>query len=520
MGIEQEFLQFADLRREALLLVTGSGMVLAANRRVEGRLGATPDKLVGRSLVDFVTESPPELAAYLRACARTRELVLGGLTWKREGEVIGLRSEGAVFRPRSADAEAVVLLALMPRQNASRQFVALTQQIDLLGQEIARRRLAEQALKEVDWRKDEFLAMLAHELRNPLGPVLNAVHLLQRQGEDANIRATAVDIILRQVRHLSRLMDGLLEATRVVRGLITLERTRLDLARLVQSMAEDRRPALEQAGLKLTVQTPQTPVWIHGDATRLTQVLENLLDNARRFTDAGGRVEVTLEADVNLREATLRIRDTGVGISPEMLPRLFEVFAQADRSLERSRGGLGLGLTVVRGLVELHGGRVEAASGGPGQGAEFTVRLPLEKEPPALAETSAVALPVKGKLHVLVIEDHRDAADTLRLFLELQGHEVRVAHTGSAGVAEAIAWAPDAVISDIGLPELDGYQVAARLRANPATAGALLIAVSGYGSEADIRRGLEVGFDHYLVKPAAPEEIQRLLAERQQREGA
>jgi PAS domain S-box-containing protein len=375
------------------------------------------------------------------------------------------------------------------------------------------RKQAEEALREADRRKDEFLSMLAHELRGPLGPVLNSVYLLQRPDADAATRGTALEIIARQVRQMSQLVEGLLEATRVVRGTVRLRRERLDLARLVRAAVEDRRAALAQAGLTLTVQTPETPVWVSGDATRLAQVLQNLLDNAGRFTDPGGRVAVDLEAAAG--EARLRVRDTGVGIDAAMLLRLFEVFAQADRSLERSRGGLGLGLTVVRGLIELHGGTVAAASAGPGQGAEFTVRLPLEREPAALADVPAAA-PAQApaaRRRVLVIEDNRDAAFTLRLFLEALGHEVRVAYTGTDGVRELAAWHPDAVISDIGLPGLDGYGVAARLRADPAMDQVLLIGVSGYGSDADVRRALDAGFDHYLVKPAAPEDIERLLAQ-------
>ena len=340
-------------------------------------------------------------------------------------------------------------------------------------------------LAEVDQRKDHFLAMLAHELRNPLTPLLNGLHVL-RQGElDRQAQEASLTMMERQVRHLSRLLDDLLDVARIRRGLTPVRLERTDLSRLVRTTAQDRCGTLAQAGLGLTVEAPETPLWAKGDATRLTQILNNLLDNAAKFTPAGGRVGVQLAVDEDRQQAVVTIRDSGVGIEPEVLSRLFDVFVQADQSLERSRGGLGLGLAVVKGLVELHGGEVGAASEGPGRGAEFTVRLPLEHEPAALAQASRTPPPAGESLKVVVIEDNQDSAETLRLLLETMGHEVRVAYSGSQGIELACAWEPAVVISDIGLPGLDGYEVAVALRRNPVTARARLIALTGYGAEED-----------------------------------
>jgi CheY-like chemotaxis protein len=322
---------------------------------------------------------------------------------------------------------------------------------------------------------------------------------------------SALDAMGRQVRHLGRLPDGLPDSTRLTRGLVLLRRDLLDLARLARTAAEDRRRRLEQDGLALTVEVPETPVWVAGDAAGLLQVLDNLLDNAAKFTDPGGRVAVGLAADPARGQAVLTVRDSGMGIDPERLPRLSEPGTQAGRGLGRPRGGLGLGLSVVKGLVELHAGQVQAASAGPGTGAEFTVRLPLEPEPAALAGAPVAPGPAGKRLKVVVIEDNRDTADSLQLLLVLQGHEVRVAYTGPEGLKAASEACPDVVLSDIGLPGLDGYAVAAALRREPATAQARLIAVSGYGAEEDRRRSREAGFDFHLVKPVEPEQLLRLL---------
>ena len=365
------------------------------------------------------------------------------------------------------------------------------------------------AQKDADRRKDEWLAMLAHELRGPLGPVSNAVQVLIRKGTVDPEIDMARDVIFRQTQHLARIVDGLLEVTRLLRGEIRIEKERLDLARQVRATGEDYRPVLERAGMTLALDVPETPLWVMGDATRLGQILGNLLDNAVKFKAVGGRVELSLRADAG--RAVLTVRDAGLGIEPHLLPILFDVFSQGDRSLHRTAGGLGLGLSLVKGLVGLHGGEVRAASRGPGTGAEFTVALPLEREPAALIATPSRSSQGSRRLRILIIEDSRDAADSLQLLLSLQGHEVRVAYTGPEGVRVAVEWSPEVVISDIGLPGLDGYAVAVEVRRNPATATTRLIALTGYGGEEERRRALESGFDFHLTKPADPARLQQLL---------
>jgi PAS domain S-box-containing protein len=360
-------------------------------------------------------------------------------------------------------------------------------------------------------QKDQFLAMLAHELRNPLAPLLTGLQVLREPRATAEARQVTRAMLERQVRHLAKLVDDLLDVSRLARGKVQLRPERLDLGRLVRTAAEDRRATLEQAGLTLLVEVPETPVWVLGDPTRLAQILNNLLDNAVKFRDGGTHVTLRLAADRVQCQAILSVRDQGIGIAPDVLPRIFDVFTQADRSLARSRGGLGLGLALVKGLAQLHGGAVAAASEGPGQGAEFTVRLPLEGEPTALAESPTAPTRAGKPMRVLVVEDNRDAAESLRMLLELLGHEVRVAYTGPQGVQAAQGWRPDIVLCDLGLPGLDGYGVARELRLNPTTAQVRLLAVSGYGAEEDRVRSRQAGFDAHLVKPADPAELQRLL---------
>jgi PAS domain S-box-containing protein len=381
-----------------------------------------------------------------------------------------------------------------------------------LFQDIRRVKEVEAALRQANQAKDQFLAMLAHELRNPLAPILGGLHLLRQPATTPAVREQTRNMLERQFRHLARLIDDLLEVSGLLRGTVELHRERLDLGQLTSTAAGDRRGVLSQTGLALRLHVPEIPVWVAADETRLTQVISNLLDNAVKFSAGRGTVTVRLSTDPARRQAVLSVRDEGIGIAPEVLPRLFTAFAQAEQGLERSRGGLGLGLALAKGLTELHGGEITVASEGLGRGAEFTVRLLLQEEPAPLSAAPARRYPPDRLLRILIVEDNRDAADSLRLLLELRGHEVQVAFTGPEGVQAATAWEPDVILCDIGLPGLDGYGVARQLRRHPATAGVRLLALTGYGREEDKRRTREAGFDHHLVKPADPEELLRLLA--------
>jgi two-component system, chemotaxis family, CheB/CheR fusion protein len=367
-------------------------------------------------------------------------------------------------------------------------------------------------VQQADESKNKFLAMLAHELRNPLAPLRNSVSLLRMRGGDAAMVAQVRDMMDRQVTHMGRLIDDLLDVSRITRGLVSLNKERIDLAQLARLTVEDHQALFESSGVTLTARVPEIPVWVHGDRTRLTQVLDNLLENGRKFTDKEGEIEVEVYAEHADRCAMLRVRDTGIGVDPEMLPKLFEVFSQADRSLDRSRGGLGLGLALVKRLVQLHDGTVEARSAGLGEGTEFSISLPLEFEPKALSQRSPSSPRGKTRIRVLVVEDNHDSAESLRMLLVTQGYEVTIAYSGTEGVELAQRARPDVVVCDIGLPGMDGYAVAKAIRRDPATAGTRLIAVTGYGQDDDEARAMESGFDTHLVKPADPERLLSLLS--------
>jgi PAS domain S-box-containing protein len=378
--------------------------------------------------------------------------------------------------------------------------------------DVTRLKKAEEELKEADRRKDEFLAMLAHELRNPLAPIRNAAEILQRIGPDNHVHLRqARGMIDRQVSHMARLVDDLLDVSRISRGKILLRTERLDLVPLVHATVEDHRSLLEGGGLSLAAVLPDEPLWVMGDPTRLSQILGNLLQNANKFTNPGGHVTVRLSRDER-GDALLAVEDTGIGMEPDILSHLFEPFSQADRSLDRSRGGLGLGLALVKGLVDLHGGTAEASSGGKGHGATFTIRLPLSREAGDAAEPVPSASPEVKSLRILVVEDNRDAAESLGMLLDLSGHRVELAYSGQEGLDAARRFRPDVAICDIGLPGgMDGYDLARALRACKEAAGARLIALSGYGQDEDKRRAREAGFDEHLTKPVDPGALIKLL---------
>lgn len=361
--------------------------------------------------------------------------------------------------------------------------------------------------QEESRRKDEFLAVLAHELRNPLTAVKNALAVLGRVPPGGEQAGRARAILDRQASHLVRLVDDLLDVSRVASGKIRLQRAPVDLAETVRAAVQDVRPMYEGKGLGLELAPPAGPAWVDGDATRLSQVVTNLLFNACKFTESGGRVAVALGVDQG--RVWLRVRDDGAGLDRAMLSRLFQPFVQADATLHRTAGGLGLGLALARSIAELHGGAIRAESDGPGHGATFTVELPLLPGEAPAARPAEVVAPVRP-VRVLVIEDNEDSAAGLREFLELHGHEVSVACDGPAGLEAVRTWAPDVVFCDVGLPGLDGYEVARRLRAEGSRAR--LIALTGYARAADIERAHQAGFDDHLAKPADLERLASSLA--------
>jgi two-component system CheB/CheR fusion protein len=377
--------------------------------------------------------------------------------------------------------------------------------------DISRLKQAEAALLEADQRKNEFLAMLAHELRNPLAPIGNAVEILRRPGLDAAQSAWCSDIIDRQTGQLTRLVDDLLDISRITQGKIELQKAPLAVADIVQRAVETSRPLLDERRHELVVQLPSEPLWVEGDEVRLAQAVSNLLNNAAKYTDEGGRIELGAEPCED--EAIIRVRDTGRGMDASALPHLFAPFYQVDRTLDRAEGGLGIGLSLVKNLVGLHGGSVRAFSAGKGQGSEFVVRLPRLVDPPAAACAVAESQPATGGLRILVVDDNHDAAESLALLLQIDGHEVWMAHDGPAGLEMARAKRPDAVLLDIGLPGMDGYAVARTLRRSAESGQARLIALTGYGQREDREKSSAAGFDAHLLKPVDIDLLQRLLAE-------
>ncbi len=377
--------------------------------------------------------------------------------------------------------------------------------------EMGERRAAEKALLAADRQKDEFLATLAHELRNPLAPLLNAMDILRISGNDPKATQAAREMMARQLHQLVQLVNDLLDVSRISTGKMVLKKERTALAGIMQTALEAAAPLVELRGHRLQVELPQEPVWLMADATRLAQVFVNLLNNAAKFTDPGGRIG--LHASRQDGELVVRVTDSGLGISADMLPVIFDMFAQADRSLERAHAGLGVGLSLARYLVEVHGGSITASSAGAGRGSEFTVRLPtLEAGAHAEAGSLPQAAAPANRFRILLADDNVDFAASLAMLLETMDHTVLVANDGQRALEMAPDFKPDFCFLDIGLPKVHGYDLARRLREHPATRDAVMVAVSGWGQEEDKRRSREAGFDHHLVKPVEFGQIEAVLA--------
>jgi len=457
-----------------------------------------PAELIGARLGDLLPRSDAHNVEYLRSFVRS-----------------GYRLSGAESHELDREGKAKYFLNnLIGVLESGRLVRVWGTQLDITERkrlEDELRRRAED-LAGADRRKDQFLAMLAHELRNPLAPIRNAVELMRQVETIDPAFQPSREMVERQVKHLARLVDDLLDVSRITQGSIRLRKEAVELGSVVERAIEATRPLIDSRAHDLKVQLPTDQIHLEADPTRLEQILTNLLNNAAKYTMPGGQIRVTaaLEGD----EAVVRVRDNGIGVPPDVLDRVFEPFVQSEGSLARSEGGLGIGLTLVRSLVEMHGGTVEANSPGLGQGSEFVVRLPanvpVEKGPSSLPEADA-PFPSRG-LRVLVVEDNVDAAESLSALLRLWGHEVRMVHDGLAAIDAAREQHPEVVLLDIGLPGLDGYQVAKRLREDSSMDGALLVAMTGYGQPEDRRRSREAGIHHHFVKPVEPFVLRTLLS--------
>jgi two-component system, chemotaxis family, CheB/CheR fusion protein len=488
--------------REPLLVLDTQLRVQSANRAFYRMFRAAPDETVGRPLHELGNRQwdIPALREQLDKVL-TKNQPFADFDIRHEFESIGVKVMRLNARRvvREGERSELILLAIEDHTEVTRLEGEAQQHLE--------------RLIELDRRRSEFLALLAHELRNPLAPMRNGLQILDRIGSPDEAQRRVRAMIERQVQRLTRLVDDLLDAARIHRGHIEVRKQRIELGALVRGAIEEARLASECKQIDLSAALPEQPMWLDGDATRLAQALGNVLNNACKFTDSGGSIVVTVERDGE--QASILVRDTGVGIAADQLPHVFEMFMQADASLERTRSGLGIGLALVKQLIEAHGGTVTARSHGIGRGSEFELRLPLADgavgptaHPPAVEPRQSVPR------RILVVDDNRDVAESLAAILQMDGHEVRVAHDGHDAVALAAAWRPEVTLLDIGLPGMSGHDVARRIREQPEGPHMLLIALTGLGQEEDRRRSAEAGIDAHLVKPVSSAQIEALLAGR------
>jgi len=482
---------------DAIISKTLKGIVTSWNAGAERHFGYTAEEAVGQHISFLI---PPDRID-------EEELIIARL---RSGErvdhfdTIRLRKDGQPIE---------VSLTISPIRDASGEIVGASK----IARDITERRRMENELvayaadmSEMDRRKNEFLAMLAHELRNPLAPIRNALQIIRiTAGDDVS---DAAELMERQISQLVRLVDDLLDVSRITTGKIELRKEQIDMNTVVSQAVEAARPGYESGGIDLKVSVPAEPVYLVGDPARLTQVVGNLLNNASKFTKEGGAVRLILESDGD--RIVVRVLDNGIGIAPEKLSNIFEMFVQADTSLERSIGGLGIGLSLVKNLVEMHGGRVTARSEGLGRGSEFVIDLPVAPPFTELSETDDLAKEIQktgaGK-RILVVDDNLDSAESLSVLLELSGHDVRLAHDGIDAVKTSDEFRPDVILLDIGLPRMNGYEAARVIRRRPWGNGVTLIALTGWGQKEDRERSKDAGFDTHLVKPVDHDELLRLL---------
>jgi PAS domain S-box-containing protein len=481
--------------RMAVFLMDDRQYCVYMNRAAELLTGYTLADTEGRPLHDVVHHTRPDGTPYpLAECPIDRAFPTLA---QQEGEETFVHRDGT-FYP-------VAFTASPMRDDAG---VVVGTVIEV--RDVREERRTREALHQADRRKDEFIATLSHELRNPLAPLRNGLHVLRLAGKGDAAEAPIIDMMERQVTHLVRLIDDLLELSRISSGALELRRSRIDVADVVRNAVETVQPLIDAAAHRLDIVLPTQPLPLHGDPVRLAQILANLLNNAAKYTDPGGRITVTAARDGTM--ATIRVRDTGTGIAAQDLERMFEMFVRGDRTNRRAQSGLGIGLALSQRLAEMHGGRVTAASGGPGRGSEFTLRLPLAAAEADADVGAGAHAATPAPMRILVVDDNRDAGDSLALILRLLGAEVRIARDGPEALDVFERFDAGVVLLDIGMPGMDGYEVARCMRAAFPARHTRLVALTGWGQEEDRRLAREAGFDHHLVKPADLETLQALLA--------
>jgi PAS domain S-box-containing protein len=490
-----------NIRDHAIFMMDVSGVITTWNAEAQAIIGYDEAEIVGRNF--SIIFNPEDLARGIPEHELRRAREVG----RAKDERWHVRKNGDRFW---------ALGIVTPMHDADGKLVGFSKILrDMTERKQAEQKLAEQAeaLREADLRKDEFLATLAHELRNPLAPIHSALQILSLSNVDAASAKRSLSMIERQVRNMERLVDDLLDVARVVRGKIELRRERVELATVIAQAVETVQPVIDALGHRLAISIAEQSLAVDADPLRLAQAVGNLLTNAAKYTDRNGRIYVTAASEGPT--AVIRIRDNGIGISPEMQPRIFELFVQVDHAAKRSQGGLGIGLPLVKNLVELHGGGVAVASEGLGCGSEFEIRLPLAIKilslpdvaaPPEQRPTSS-----PGAFRILIVDDNQDAALSLAMLLRFQGHEVRVAYDGSAALELATPYRPDVVLLDLGMPGMDGFEVARRWRSMPGSKSTVLAALTGWGQTEDRTRTTAAGFDHHLVKPVDLKDLEKLF---------
>jgi PAS domain S-box-containing protein len=491
-----------ECMNEGAITLSAGAIVLYCNRRFAEMLGRSAESLMGRTICDVVVPTDRD------ECTRMLELAK---TVPTEGEIMLERADGTSIPVH-------LTLSPLPLEGAAvvcGVVTDLTEHKHNVELRVAQAALheSEARYRQADKHKDEFLAILAHELRNPLAPATNALHILQLKAPPIPELQWAREVIATQIQRMTRLIDDLMDVSRITSNKLTLRIERVELARVIEEALTTSRPFIDESQHKFSLVLPKQPVLLNADLVRMAQVLSNLLINAAKYTNPGGTISLRVERQDG--EAVITIKDSGIGIPPELLPKIFDMFMQGDRTMTRTHGGLGIGLTLVKRLVEMHGGSVEAWSEGKDKGSQFTIRVPALVDP-RNRERDAIpaddSMP-KGHRRILIVDDNELSANSLSILLGMAGNETRTAYDGAEAVATAETFRPDVVLLDLGLPLMDGYETCTRIRQQPWGKDILVVALTGWGQAEDRRRSTEAGFDRHIVKPADPVQLMKMLAE-------